>query len=434
MYFSKFNVISHIAHSSKYFLINPLYKQADILDENEYTQFLDSICFDDSLKQKGYITTKEKETSSYENAYKAFIKSRTESETQIFFVPTYACNFKCSYCYQDEYEIEQSSCSSEIIDSFFTFINTNITGKKYITIFGGEPLLSGNSHRADISHLLSRAKEHSIEIAIVTNGYNLENYIDILWGEPIREIQVTLDGPAHIHNTRRTLKNGASTFERIVTGINIALENKIPINLRVVLDKDNIHSLNELAQFAINSGWTDNPLFKTQLGRNYELHHCQKNNNRLYDRIELYKELYAEIIKHPEISKFHKPAFSISRFLFENGSMPEPLFDSCPACKSEWAFDYTGNIYSCTATVGKADEVIGTYYPQSSLNNDVINQWKNRDVTTISDCQECELSLMCGGGCGSLAKNKTGKINSPDCRPIKELLELGISLYYEKGV
>ena len=30
------------------------------------------------------------------------------------------------------------------------------------------------------------------------------------------------------------------------------------------------------------------------------------------------------------------------------------------------------------------------------------------------------------------AKNKNGKINTPDCRPVKELLELGFSQYIKK--
>jgi len=34
------------------------------------------------------------------------------------------------------------------------------------------------------------------------------------------------------------------------------------------------------------------------------------------------------------------------------------------------------------------------------------------------------LALACGGGCGSVSKNKSGLLHSPDCRPVKELLEI----------
>ena len=199
----------------------------------------------------------------------------------------------------------------------------------------------------------------------------------------------------------------------------------------MVIDKENIDDLPEMAQFAIDKGWTKNELFKTQLGRNYELHHCQVTSEKLFSRISLYETIYQQVKQHPHILEFYKPAYSISKFLFENGSLPDPLFDACPACKTEWAFDYTGHIFSCTATVGKADESLGTFYPDVSRKDEMIAVWENRDVTAISECFTCSMQLACGGGCGSVAKNRTGDVCSTDCRPVKELLELGFSAYFE---
>ncbi len=161
------------------------------------------------------------------------------------------------------------------------------------------------------------------------------------------------------------------------------------------------------------------------------MHHCQSSPDKLFDRISLYESIFELTKNHPHILEFYKPAYSVSKFLAENGELPEPLFDSCPACKTEWAFDYTGKIYSCTATVGKADESLGTFYPEITRKEDIIEQWESRDVTSIPECKECSAQLACGGGCGSVAKNRTGNICSSDCRPVKELMELGFSAYFE---
>ena len=206
------------------------------------------------------------------------------------------------------------------------------------------------------------------------------------------------------------------------------------MNLRVVLDAENINGLPALARFAAEKGWTDSPGFKTQLGRNYELHTCQSGSEKLFSRISFYEQLYRLIQEHPEVAEFHRPAFSLSRFLFENGELPDPLFDSCPACKTEWAFDYTGRIYPCTATVGKLDECLGRFYPERTKREHAIQVWQERDVTSIPECRDCALQLSCGGGCGAVAKNKNGNILTPDCRPDKELMEMGLSLYFEKGM
>jgi uncharacterized protein len=439
MIYSKHNIFSKIKDSENYFIVNLLSGSADILEPTEgqmLKNYIDgneiSEQFADKLTENGYIADDKEENSLYRNEYLSFLDKRDDEEVQLFFVPNYSCNFACTYCYQDEYSNPGKELSVEIIDAFFNYVAGKFAGrKKYLTVFGGEPLLNSPKQKEHITYMLSKAKEINLDVCFVTNGYFLEEYIDILKNSRIREIQVTLDGIGKMHDSRRFLKGGGATFEKIAKGIDACLKNKIPVNLRVVIDKENINGLPELAQFAIDKNWTETSLFKTQLGRNYELHHCQATSEKLFTRVSLYETLHYLVKQHPHILKFHKPAYSISKFLAENGNLPDPLFDSCPACKSEWAFDYTGHIFSCTATVGKEGETLGTFYPEVALKEDLVNAWESRDVTNIADCSGCNLQLACGGGCGSVAKNRTGNICSSDCRPVKELLELGFDAYFE---
>ena len=76
---------------------------------------------------------------------------------------------------------------------------------------------------------------------------------------------MTLDGTETIHNKRRFLKGGAGTFDKIVRGIDACLKNNIPVNLRMVVDKENIDNLPELAQLAIDKGWTKSTYLKPRL-------------------------------------------------------------------------------------------------------------------------------------------------------------------------
>jgi uncharacterized protein len=433
--FSKYNIFGKLRDSENYFIINPLTKNADILTPAKAAEILDKNYSDvDEYTSKGYLIDGAEEERLYKLGYLDFLDEREANEIQIFFVPWYDCNFSCSYCYQEGYSCEHKPLTEEVINAFFDYIAREFSDrKKYITIFGGEPLLSGTGARARIERIITRAAAEKIAVAVVTNGYNLADYLDVLSMGIIREIQVTLDGPRVVHDARRHLKGGGPTFDRVVAGIDGALVRGFPVNLRMVIDRDNIDDLPALASFAIEKGWTKNPLFKTQIGRNYELHRCQANNTRLFERAGLYETLYEIIQKHPHFLEFHRPAYSVSRFLFDNGELPVPLYDSCPGCKSEWAFDYTGRIYPCTATVGKDGEEVGTFYPSVTRKDDIIEEWESRDVTTIPECAGCGLQLACGGGCGSAAKNRTGKLHAPDCRPVQPLLEMGISLYFNKG-
>jgi len=433
MKLSKHIIFSKIKHSENYFILNPLSGQADILTK-EYARDIESGEFrcKDQYVKKGYLVDHTEEEKQYRAAYLDFIDKQEQSEIQIFFVPWYSCNFSCSYCYQDGYTPFNIQLTDQIITAFFSYIDMSFSNrKKYITIFGGEPLLPGNQHKKHIVKILDLATSRELDVAIVTNGYYLREYIPILQKHKIREIQVTLDGLADIHNKRRYLSGGGDTFNQIIRGIDSALELEIPVNLRMVIDRENINDLPGLARFAIEKGWTNNQYFKTQLGRNYELYYCQRDSSVLFSRIELYEKIYVMLQEYPEILDFHRPAFSISRFLKDNGEMPAPLFDSCPGTKTEWAFDYTGSIYACTATVGKSGEELGTFYPEVKLYEDRVEQWEDRNVVTIPECKKCNLQLACGGGCAAVAKNKYGSIKEPDCRPVLKLLEMGISQYME---
>lgn len=436
MQYSAHNIFSQIKDSTDYYLINLLSGNADVLDAHEAQQYQNGLRMDsDEYIEKGYVVEAAAEEKLFRQKYLDFIDERDNDEVQLFFTPWYTCNFKCSYCFQDEYTNPLQDASPQLVDAFYDYVDTHFAHRrKYITLFGGEPLLKAPAKREIVADVMQKASLRGLDVAVVTNGYHLLDYLDLLKQSRIREVQVTLDGTKQVHDARRVLRNGQGSFDRISEGIDALLQNQIPVNLRVIIDKDNIDGLPALAHEAVRRAWTQSPLFKTALGRNYELHHCQTNQMRLYSRLEMYADLYRLVKAHPHILEFHKPAFSIAKFLFENGELPNPLFDSCSGTKTEWAFDYTGRIYSCTATVGNESDALGTFYPTVNLDHERIEEWEQRDVLAIEQCRKCPVQLACGGGCAAIAKNQTGKLHAPDCRPVKELLELGVAMYSEMEI
>lgn len=437
MEWSRHNIVGRTRPAGTPFVVNLLSGNADLLDEASAAPLMAGTPPEapEEWVAKGYWTDPVDEEKRWKRAYLDFLDARESDEVQIFFVPWYGCNFRCDYCFQEDYGVKPASLTDTILDAFFGHVRVEFAGRsKYLTLFGGEPLLPGEAARERIAAFLRRAAAADLEVAVVTNGHSLVEYMDTLALARIREIQVTLDGPPQAHDRRRFLAGGAPTFGRIAEGIDAALAAGHVVNLRSVVDRQNLSHLPELARIAAERGWTSNPRFKTQLGRNYELHSCHAAGGRgdLYSRMELAEDLHALVREHPEFLDYHRPAFSVSKFLWEHGELPKPLFDACTGTKTEWAFDYRGNIFACTATVGKPGEELGTYWPLVRLEKEVVRQWQKRDTVSMDACRTCAQALACGGGCTSVARNRTGEIGSTDCRPSRELLELGIGAYLEE--
>jgi hypothetical protein len=205
----------------------------------------------------------------------------------------------------------------------------------------------------------------------------------------VKEVQVTLDGPQPVHDRRRPHASGRGTFERIVAGVDGLVQTGIPVNLRVVADRENLPTLPELAELAAAKGWLDLPVsrFKTQVGRNYDLFGCASRQRRdaLFDRVELWARWLELAEAHPILRRFHRPRFHGIGHLAETGELPAPNFDGCPATKKEWAFGPDGRLYGCTATVGHAAHVLGTFHPEIARDDAAIATWRARSTLSMPD-------------------------------------------------
>jgi uncharacterized protein len=389
------------------------------------------------LEESGFaVSSPEADRQLLSEAWLEYLAELEKTPTQLIVVPSFGCNLKCTYCYQELFDPRARLIEPEKIDALFAYVDRYHAGempRPYLTLFGGEPLVDTESHRERVGRFLKGAQERAMTMAVVTNGYDLEAFVPLLRQGPIREVQVTLDGPKDIHDARRPHAGGGGSFERALRGVEALVAAQIPVNLRVVADKENLPHLPALARLADERGWLSLPesRFKTQVGRNYELFGCASRQMRdqLFDRIELWSRYLELAERDPVLARFHKPRLHGIRHLAETGEFPAPNFDACPAAKKEWAFSPDGGLYGCTATVGNPRYRLGSYAPEIARDEKAIALWSGRNVFTISECTTCAVASVCGGGCGAIAANRTGTPRSPDCRPVREIFALGASYY-----
>lgn len=125
------------------------------------------------------------------------------------------------------------------------------------------------STKGFVEKTLQSAAINNYSVVIVTNGINIPIYRQLLLRhrDLIRYVQVTIDGPREIHNQRRRSPNPRwDPFELSATGVQILLELGIKINLRVNLDRENIHALPQLGEVIQARGWHEHSNFMCNLG------------------------------------------------------------------------------------------------------------------------------------------------------------------------
>ncbi|MBR0598528.1 DUF5714 domain-containing protein [Sinanaerobacter chloroacetimidivorans] len=427
----------------EYAILNPISGSFDIMSELEYKQYCELESGKDItpemteyLIERGYLFKEQRDYErSWNEAYDEFHKEIRDSQIQLMLIPTYSCNLACTYCFQHGIDGRPSLITREAIDGFFDYIQKEFADAKikpFITLFGGEPLINSKAQREIIEYIVEQCVELDYELSAVTNGYDFAEYADMLKRAKIKEIQFTLDGTQSVHDQRRMTANHKGSFDKVLAGIEKAVLYGMPVNLRTVTDKHNIDDLVNLAELLDQKGWLNLPpeLFKTQVGRNYELFECYEKPEHLFSQAELWGYVSRLAEQYPVVKKFHRPDFMGLRYLVDTGEMYLASFDTCPAAKTEWVFDLYGDIYGCTASCGREDFKLGTYWPSVQKNETAIQNWKKRDVANIEKCKSCKYDVICGGGCGVVAANKNnGEILSPDCRPIQELYDIGLNFY-----
>lgn len=444
MQLSRHAILAEVPGRDEVLLVQPLSGQAALLPRDSAAALLalpgplPASLPEAALREAGFVVeTPADDQALLDGALATWRAEAALTQTQLIVVPTFGCNLACTYCYQELFDPAGAGLMTpEAIEAFFGYVDRHHLGgpqKPYLTLFGGEPLRDTPAHHDRIGRFLDGARARGMKAAVVTNGHDLSAFVPTLAAGTVKEVQVTLDGPRALHDARRPHKDGTGTFDRIVAGVEALIAAGVPVNLRVVADKENLPRLPELAAFAEARGWLDLPAskFKTQIGRNYELFGCASRQDRdaLFDRVELWAA-YLELCEtHPVLRRFHAPRFHGIGHLASAGELPPPNFDACPATKTEWAFSPEGGVFGCTATVGHPQHRLGTFFPAEARDEAAIARWSGRSTLTIPACQGCGLASVCGGGCGAVAWHRTGSPLETDCRPVKELYGLGARFY-----
>jgi uncharacterized protein len=137
---------------------------------------------------------------------------RCLANDQLFLIlmPTEACNFRCTYCYED---FRYSRMEPWVVEGVKRFISIRAPGLRVLEInwFGGEPLLATDiveNVSRHVQGLLRRRPEMLAKCGMTTNAFLLSHRrFERLLDLGIREYQVALDGPRRWRGRRPDVRS-----------------------------------------------------------------------------------------------------------------------------------------------------------------------------------------------------------------------------------
>lgn len=287
------------------------------------------------LEENGIIIDSElDEIQLLRNAYN-FCKY-TNKRANITIAPSLACNFDCTYCYEEK---SKERMSEKIQNQVLLFLR----------------------------HLL---EENQI-------------IVDILKICKIRTAQVTLDGTKETHDTRRRLMNGQGTYEKVKRAVFLLADNGINVAVRVNLDKSNLREYKSVYEiFKGNENINCYPVIVTveenQTIYQKSLCYAHTEFEKFYDAI--WEDIYEDEKRKIELS-------------MQSGIC------SCSAEHiHSYLIGPNGNLYKCLNDICNGEYAVG--HVSGDISGTLATaKYLGRDPFTEPECSECPYIPICYGGC-----------------------------------
>jgi uncharacterized protein len=389
------------------------------------------------LAEQGYLTElspEEEETFFAGLAVKLHERALARPPAYVL-IPTYDCNLRCSYCFQDHMRTDRSfrhllaSMRPAMIDRIFDALRPfeeslgltpEAVGRRSLGLFGGEPLLAGN--RPIVEAILDRTFAlGDADVWAVTNGTELGAFRDLLGPAGIARLQITIDGPPAQHDQRRIYADGAGSYERIAANLDLALARGVLVSVRINVDRHNLDGLPAVADAFSARGWDRHPGFSAYAAP------VHPGNGKVasastFSSWDLDHALTAMRHLHPGLAVLARPDEAMrsrARRLFDQQSDLLPCLrpSFCGAHDRMYIFDPFGDIYACWERTGDPKVRVGRVTPESRVELDAgqVQLWHGRTVASNPVCRRCRYALHCGGGCAVLALGRNGSLASNYC-------------------
>ncbi len=334
----------------------------------------------------------------------------------IAFGMTYACNYRCPYCYEQGLQGD-GRMSDETIEDICAFVEEcyerNAFTSLWVEWYGGDPSLALDRVEELSRRLIAWCDEHGIDYdaMILTNCLLIDrNAVDMLKSCRVSEALLTIDGPEEVHNRRRVAADGSNSYAKNIEAARLFREAGIRVSAGMNVDRNTI------------------ALYPALRDRLREELNIDLSMNRLCDYGGFYgtrnfKAPEFDLLTHEEFCQLRHDQFVQDGF--SAGTLRAMLRPVSRFCRGQledyYVIDCHGDVYSCDGYMGQAEH---RKFNLEDMDYGSHLHEVTHDATRDVQCGNCELLPICQGNC-TWERHLTGM----PCHPLRYTINFYLNDY-----
>ena len=418
-----FDIISDYDKKSKEEITAEAIKNHGVTEQDVLAVFEDI----EALKADGKLFTEDK----FRALAKEFKKRQSVIKALCLHV-AHDCNLACKYCFacEGEYHGPKGLMSFEVGKLALDYLVEHSGSRKNLEVdfFGGEPSLNFEVVKQLVAYGREKEKEtgKNFRFTYTTNGIILTDEIMDFCNKEMSNIVLSLDGRREVNDRMRVNRGGAGSYDTIVPKFQKFIEKREGKDYYIRgtytrFNKDFAADILHMADLGFKEISIEPVVAEPSAP--YAL-----KTEDLPELLEQYEVLAKEMIKRERKGE----GFTFYHYMIDldGGPCVVKRVSGCGVGTEYMAVTPEGDFYPCHQFVGNPDFLLGNVY-DGVTNAAVCDQFKNCNIYSHSECDDCFARMYCSGGCAANAYNSTGSVTGVyklGCELHKKRIECAIMI------